>query len=163
MLWPRAVTKLMLVEEVAPMSRMRRDSSLRMRSRSWPQPLEWRGMRSVAGGWPGDLSFPPKKLGISWWLLESSVSEVRDDETAGPSTPFGAKCAPNFAQDDNSIYANKVERCQSVWQFNLWLRCGDGAWGRGCGGFGYGGCGAGFGEFYFAFDGGVFFDGEALG
>src|SRR3954471_12847946 len=62
MLWPNAVMKLMLPEEVGPTSRTRSDSSPRMRSSILPHALELRGTRSADAAPPPDFSFPPKKL-----------------------------------------------------------------------------------------------------
>jgi hypothetical protein len=36
------------------------------------------------------------------WLQKQVENNWRSEQTADPSTAFGAKKAPNFAQDDNS-------------------------------------------------------------
>ena len=52
-----------------------------------------------------DLSRQPNGTGLALWDIECSLN-ARTNATAGPSAPFVAKNAPNFAQDENYIINN---------------------------------------------------------
>src|SRR5664279_972272 len=76
MLCPSSVIKLMLVDDVGPISRTRSDSSPRIRCSIWSHPLECRETRPFSVAAPPALSLPPKKLVIP--PLPSRSDQVQD-------------------------------------------------------------------------------------